>query len=156
MIKIKTEKSADLIRQHSLLCKILALKADDRGTDPEALVREIYRAAADMKDRLTEEHLLLLEQWGNVYTKISAQTLRHIKEETRIDMIEMTISEHIFHQGMKKGIAEGKVEGEAKGNIEGQIRMLDMLYQLGLLTEDQFHTMERPLRQKLNEFTTSA
>jgi len=47
VIKVKAEKSGDLITKHSLLCKLLALKADDRESDPEELTREIYRAASD-------------------------------------------------------------------------------------------------------------
>lgn len=61
VIKINAEKSQDLMRQHSLLCKMLALKADDRDADPEELVREIYRAAAEMKEKLIEDRVLLLE-----------------------------------------------------------------------------------------------
>ena len=147
VIKIKAEKSADLIRQHSLLCKMLALKADDRGTDREALVREIYTAAAEMKDRLTEDHLLLLDQWVNFYANVSKQTVQKIKEEHRMNMIATTISEHIFNQGM--------IEGEAKGKVEGQLSLLETLHQIGLLTDEQFHNMARPLRQKLAEFAGS-
>jgi len=59
VIKVKQEKSGDLIRKHSLLCKLLALKADDDGTDPESLLHEIYRAVAAMKDELSNDRLLL-------------------------------------------------------------------------------------------------
>jgi len=46
VIKVKNEKSGDLIKKHSLLCRLLALKADDEGSDPEKLIYEIYQAAA--------------------------------------------------------------------------------------------------------------
>ena len=145
VIKINAEKSANLIRQHSLLCKMLALKADDIGTDPEELVREIYRTAAAMKDRLTEEHLLLLDRWVEMYKKISAPTLDAIKKETRMEMIATTIREHIFQEGWLQGEAKGKAEGEAIG----QIKLLETLHQVGLLTDAQFENMAAPLRRKL-------
>ncbi len=69
VIKVKKEKSGDLIGKHSLLCKLLALKADDRGSDPEELIREIYRAASEMREILTNDQLLLLEQWADAYKK---------------------------------------------------------------------------------------
>ncbi len=69
VIKVKEEKSGNLIRKHSLMCKLLALKADDRKTDPEKLVRKIYRAAAAMKNELTREQLLLIDQWVGFYKK---------------------------------------------------------------------------------------
>lgn len=156
VIKIKAEKSEDLIRQHSLLCKMLALKADDRGSDPEMLVYEIYRAAANMQDTLTNDHLLLLEQWVEAYRKISPQQVKIIKKESKMEFVATTISEHIFHEGVLKGKAEGKAEGEAKGQTKGQIELLEMLYQNGVLSEEQFQSMVRPLRQKLSELAKSA
>jgi hypothetical protein len=75
VIKVKDEKSGDLIKKHSLLCKLLALKANDEGTDPEKLIYEIYQAAAKMKAQLTAEQLLLVNQWVDFYKKIPAQTL---------------------------------------------------------------------------------
>lgn len=156
VIKIKDEKSADLIRQHSLLCKMLALKADDRGVEQETLVREIYRAAAALRNQLTDDRLLLLEQWVNFYSRLHRQTVRAIKEETRMDMIATTISEHIFNQGLAKGEAEGEARGEVRGKIEGQLSMLETLRQFGQVTDEQFERMAGPLRQKLQELTTTA
>jgi len=119
VVKVKAEKSSDLIRKHSLMCRLLALKADDRGTDPEELVCEIYRAAAGMKDRLTNGQLLLLDQWVAFYKKISDRTLDRIKKEADMEFVETTISEHIFNQGILRGKAEGKAEGrkEAAANL---------------------------------------
>jgi len=111
VIKVKAEKSIDLIQKHSLLCKLLALKADDRGADHEELVYEIYRAASEMKDGLTNEQMLLLDQWVSFYKKIPDKTLDRIKKEVNMEFIETTITEHIFNQGMLRGKAEGKAEG---------------------------------------------
>jgi flagellar biosynthesis/type III secretory pathway protein FliH len=153
VIKIKTEKSRDLIRQHSLLCKMLALKADDRGIEQEELIREIYQAAAEMKDVLSEEHLLLLEQWVNAYKKVSEPMLKQIKKEIGMEFIATTISEHIFHEGLLKGKAEGEAKGKAQGEIEGQIKMLDIFHQLGLVLDEQYQLMIQPLQQQLAELT---
>ncbi|MDM8563389.1 hypothetical protein QUF54_08560, partial [Candidatus Marithioploca araucensis] len=38
VIKVKAEKSGDLIKKHSLMCKLLTLKADDRKSNPDELV----------------------------------------------------------------------------------------------------------------------
>jgi hypothetical protein len=81
VIKVKAEKSRDLIGKHSLMCKLLALKADDSGTDPEELIREIYKAVAGMRERLTNEQLLLVEQWVDAYKKVPDQTTDRIKKE---------------------------------------------------------------------------
>lgn len=142
---------------------MLALKADVRGSEQEELVREIYRAAAEMKDVLSEDHLLLLEQWVNAYKKVSEPILKQIKEEIGMEFIATTISEHIFHEGLlqgkaegiAEGIAQGETRGEAKGLLEGQIKMLDMFHQVGLVSDEQYQLMLQPLRQQLAELTDS-
>jgi ABC-type branched-subunit amino acid transport system ATPase component len=55
--------------------KILALKANDKGTDPEALVRDIYKAVSQMKDQLPRDILLLIEQFVSFYINISIHIL---------------------------------------------------------------------------------
>ena len=136
IIKVKAEKSGDLIRKHSLMCKLLTLKADDRKTDPDELVYEIYRAAAGMKDKLTNEQLLLIDQWVSFYKKVSEQSLLKIKKEISMSFIETTITEHVYNQGWIKGAAEGKIEGkiegEAKGEVEGKKEMAINLLKMGI------------------------
>ena len=51
------------------MCKLLALKADDRDTDHETLVYEIYSAAESMADLINNDKKLLIEQWVNAYSK---------------------------------------------------------------------------------------
>jgi predicted transposase/invertase (TIGR01784 family) len=126
VIKVKAEKSSFLIKKHSLMCKLLALKADDRQTDPEELVYEIYRAAAQMKEQLTNEQLLLIEQWVNFYKKVSEKRLDKIKKEIKMDFVETTITEHVYNQGWIKGEAEGKIEGETEGRKKTAINLLKM------------------------------
>jgi len=135
VIKVKAEKSGNLIKKHSLLCKLLTLKADDREIEPDELVCEIYRAAASMKDELTNEQLLLIEQWISFYKKVSEQRLDEIKKEINMDFVETTISEHIYNQGklegekntainlLKMGIDVGIIQ-KATGFSEEEIKQL--------------------------------
>jgi len=58
-----------------------------------------------------------------------------------MELVETTISEHIFNQG--------KAEGKAEGIIEGQIAVLESLYRQGILSEEQMKYMAAPLREKL-------
>ncbi len=122
-----------------MLCKLLALKANDKGTDPEKLVYEIYHAASEMRDILTNEQLLLIGQWVSAYKKVTDRTPDRIKKEVKMDYTETTITEHIFNQG--------KIEGE----IKGQIKTLENLYSQGILLKEMFEEMVTPLRRKLND-----
>jgi len=135
VIKVKAEKSGDLIRKHSLMCKLLALKADDRKTDPAELVGEIYRAAALMKNKLTNEQLLLIDQWVSFYKKVSDQRLSKIKKEIKMDFVETTITEHVYNQGWIKGEAEGKAEGEADGRKKMAVNLLKMGVDMEIITQ---------------------
>jgi len=150
VIKVKAEKSADLIRKQSLLCKLLALKADDRDVEPEELIIAIYRAAYAMKEKLNNDQLLLVDRWVSQYKKIPAGRIDKIRKEIKMDFIETTISEHVFNQGLVKG----KAEGEAEGEVKGQIKLLETLYQEGLLTAKQLKAKIEPLRQMMKQLTT--
>jgi len=66
-----------------------------------------------------------------------------------MELVETTISEHIFNQGILHGKAEGIIEGELKG----QIAILESLCHQGVLSEEQMKYMTAPLRQKLKELT---
>jgi predicted transposase/invertase (TIGR01784 family) len=123
VIKVKAEKSGDLIRKHSLMCKLLALKADDKKTDPSELVFEIYRAANELKEKLTNEQLLLIEQWVRFYKKVSDQRLFQIKKESKMDFVETTITEHVYNQG------------EAEGRKKMVINLLKMGVDMDIITQ---------------------
>jgi len=155
VIKIKDELSNDLIKKQSLLCKLLALKANDKGTDPEVLIRDIYQAVSKLKDQLTNDQLLLIEQFVSYYKKISNQTFEKIKEEANMSMIATTITEHYKNEGIIKGKIEGKIEGInegiIKGKVEGEISLLEKLFQQAVLTKEQFEQMIAPLRKKYDE-----
>ena len=148
VIKIKSEKSGGLIEKHSLLCKLLALKADDRGTDPEELVYKIYQAVSEQKDRLNEDQLLLAEQWVGAYKKISDERLDVIRKEVKMEFIATTITEHIRHQT--------EIQATIKGKIEGKIELLENLYIQGILPKERFEEMVEPLRKKLSEILSDA
>jgi len=139
VIKVKAERSGDLIRKHSLLCKLLALKADDRGTDPEELVHEIYSAVSELRDSLTDDRLLLIDQWVGAYKKVSDQKLDEIRKEVNMEFVATTITEHIRH------------ESELRGKIKGKIETLENLCLYGILPKKQFEKMVAPLRRELSE-----
>jgi predicted transposase/invertase (TIGR01784 family) len=54
------------------------------------------------------------------YRKIPEQSLENIKKEVNMEFVETTISEHIFNQGMIKGISEGESRGESRGEARGK------------------------------------
>ncbi len=151
VIKVKAEKSGELIQKHSLLCKLLALKANDEGTDPEQLIYEIYQAAAALKEQLTADQLLLIEQWVNFYKKVPEPVLKKIKQEVNMELVETTISEHIYNRGKAEGKTEGKAEGKAEGLLEGQLAVLENLHRQRILSKAQRNAMMAPLQQQLKQ-----
>jgi len=96
-----------------------------------------------MKDELSNDRLLLVNQRTDFYKKVPDETIDKIRKEIGMEFIETTISEHIFNQG--------GYEGEIKGKIEGQILLLEKLHQDGVLSKKKMEKMLIPLRQKLNE-----
>jgi len=48
----------NLKEKEPLLCKLLALKANDIDIAPEDLVRQIYQAVSEMKESLSRDKLL--------------------------------------------------------------------------------------------------
>jgi flagellar biosynthesis/type III secretory pathway protein FliH len=163
VIKVKSEKSAELTQKHSLMCKLLALKADDREMDRETLVTEIYHAVERMGDVLDNDKKLLIEQWVNAYNDLPPESLEKIKKEVKMSFVATTISEHIRNQGrieginegmtegLNKGKLEGKIEGKVEGKVEGQIQILENLYLVGIHNQDQNDRMVQPLRKQLQE-----
>ena len=145
VIKIKEEKSSDLICKKSLMCKLLALKANDKDTNPKELVYEILKTVSDMQNQLTDDIKLLVLQWVDLYKKVSVKTLDTIKKEVNMDHIATTITEHYKLQGMAEGkaagLAEGEARGEARGEVRGKTELLQSLYKEGMLTEKQYQKM---------------
>ena len=141
VIKVNSERSADLIQKHSLMCKLLALKADDRDTDRGQLVADIYRTAAQIVDVLDNDRKLLIDQWVNAYHNLRPESLEQIKKEVNMSFTATTISEHIRN--------EGKIEGIIEGEVKGQIKILEDLYLTKILTLEQFEMMVNPLRKRL-------
>lgn len=144
VIKVKSEKSSELVQKHSLMCKLLSLKADDKGTDREYLVREIYKATARVEDQLDNDKKLLIEQWVNAYKQLPEKTVENIKREVKMSFTATTISEHIRNEGK----IEGKVEGKVEGKIEGKIELLNSLFQKGMLTKEQFKEMLEAIKMQ--------
>ena len=67
IIKVNRERSADLLAEKNLFCCLLALKADDSGISREKIIREIFLAREAMRDRLTNDHKVLIEQFIIAY-----------------------------------------------------------------------------------------
>ncbi len=139
VIKVKDEKSVDLLKKRSLMCKLLALNADDRGMDVEKAIYEIYRAMRETE--LTNDQKLLIEQWLQAYKKVPDEIHERIKKEVKMTFVATTISEHIHN--------EGKMEGIVEGELKGELNAFEKLYDLGILTKKQFEAMAAPLREKL-------
>ena len=164
VIKVNAETSQDLMQKHSLLCRLLALKANDKNTEPEQLIRAVYEAVTVFKPDLTHDQLLLINQWLDFYKKVPRQTFQQIKKEFNVAMIETTISEHIFNQGLAQGKAEGKLEGKQEGRMEGkqegrmegkqegleqQIALLKTLHEEGVLSKSRLKKLLLPLETQL-------
>ena len=155
IIKVKSEKSADLTQKHSLMCKLLALKADDRETDRKMLVTGIYHTVEQMGDALDNDKKLLIEQWVNAYNNLPPESLEKIKKEVKMSFVATTISEHIRNEGRTEGRTEGMkkgiTKGMVKGKLEGQIETLENLYLSGILNREQYESMIQPVRKRLQE-----
>ena len=158
IIKVKAEKSADLMQKHSLLCKLLALKADDTGVDRESLVREIYQTVSRMENELTNEQKLLVDQWVQAYRKLPDKIVEKIKKEVNMSFVATTIKEHYINigeaRGELRGEARGEVRGEARGVIKGKIENLEELHRFGIITSAQLAEMAAPLQRQLEELQT--
>jgi len=59
---------------------------------------EIYKAAVALKNELTNEQLLFIDQWVSFYKKVSDQRLDSMKKENKMSFVETTITEHVFNQ----------------------------------------------------------
>jgi len=64
------------LQSPSLLCKLLALKADDEGVSREYLVKKIYKTVSQMKNQLTNDQLLLVEQFVDYIKKFHSRNFK--------------------------------------------------------------------------------
>ncbi len=87
-----------------------------------------------MRNELTNEQLLLLNQWVGFYKKIPDEKLDRIKKEADMDAVETTITEHIFNQGVIKGESIGEARGEAKVRKETAINLMKMGMDINFIT----------------------
>jgi len=153
IIRIKDEKSKDLISKSSLMCKLLALKADDRGTDRKELIGSILKTIAANEFDMDDHIKLLVLQWIDFYSNVSPEALKNIKKEVEMISTAATITEHYVNQGIakgeKRGIAKGEKKGIVKGKIQGKIESLTSLYSQGILSEIKYNEMVNPLQREL-------
>jgi len=102
---------------------LLTLKANDKDTDPEELVREIYQTVSQMKDQLPRDILLLIEQFVSFYKQISQETFERIKKEVNMTDYPETISEYYILEGKRIG----EQQGEKRGKMEATLSIIDNL-----------------------------
>ncbi len=167
MIKLNGEESADLIAEGNLFCCLLALKANNKGVDRGEIIRQIFRAAARMGDRLTLEHKLLIQQYIKAYADLPDELIETIQKETTMPAIASTITEHFINigeergekRGLKRGLKRGEKRGEKRGldrgekrgQVVGAINTLDNLLKDGLISEDVYRSKLKPLQQSMAE-----
>lgn len=72
-----------------------------------------------------------------------------------MNVIETTITEHIYNQAIAELKAEGEAKAEARGMIRGQLRTLNDLYDPDILSQEQYRKMAVPLRKKLRALAKS-
>ena len=161
IIKLKDYESASLMRQRSLLLKLLALKANDAGCCRETLVREIYQAAAENANNLTNEQKILIERFVSYYAALPEEAVDQIKKEVEMTFVATTLTEHLLHEGEKRGRKQGeergrkqgeergRKQGEERGTIKGAMNNLQELHDLGIVPNDLYQTRMASLKQQL-------
>ena len=114
-----------------------------------------------MKNDLTNDQLLLIEQFVDFYKKIPSKQFQKIKKEVNMEFVATTISEHIIienektmktkwlKEGEKKGVKKGEKRGEKRGETKGEINTLKKLYRQKILTKEQYERRVKPLRKQL-------
>lgn len=136
-----------------MFCKLLALKANDKDVDREDIVRNIYETVSSLKDEITDDQHLLIEQFVDFYKNIPRTSFEAIKKEVEMTTVASTITEHFQllakYEGELLGIKKGKREGKREGEINGEINMLDKLYQNKMINKMQYDSLIRPLKKKL-------
>jgi hypothetical protein len=145
IIKVNKEKSKDLIQKKSLLCKLLALKADDTDISPEDIIRDIYQTVYEMKDSLTDDQLLLVEQFVDYYRKIPQQTFSKIKKEVNMSFAATTITEHYINIGEERG--------EKRGLLKGKLQTIQELYEKNIIQKDIFLEMSTSIKEQIKRLT---
>lgn len=133
VIKLRSLRAETLTKQHHLLAKLLALKAEIGDQQRAALVLAVYKARTMMKQGLPDDIDLLIEQFIRAYSGLSRKQLQAIKEEAQMIMIAPTITEH--YQEMFK--------------LEGKIDNLTQLLEMGKLTEEEYQALVKPVQEHL-------
>ena len=145
------------MRQRSLLLKLLALKANDAGCCRETLVREIYQAAAENANNLTNEQKILIERFVLYYAALPEEAVDQIKKEVEMTFVATTLTEHLLHEGEKRGRKQGekygeergRKQGEERGTIKGAMNTLQEFHDLGIIPTDIYQARMASLKQQL-------
>ncbi len=105
-------------------------------------MREIYAATEELREQLTHDQQLLIEQWVSFYKKVSPERVEEIKKEVKMNFIGTTITEHLQY------------EAKEKGKLEGKIESLEILFDEGIISRKEFDKRVKPLQKKLKKFLT--
>ena len=154
VIKLNNEKSSDLIKKHSVLCKLLALKADDRSIDREELVREILQFVASKQEMFDDEKLLMLHQFLDCYGQIPEDRYETIKREAEMTFVATHITEYYEHLGEQRGEKIGEQRGEKREEILARKSMYQSLkedYLVGDLPEATWNKKRILLEKEIEE-----
>ena len=165
IIKLKEHRSAEFIKQRSLLLKLLALKANDDGCRREELIRDIYRAVREQDKALTDEQKILVERFVEYYAALPRKDVNAIKKEVGMTFIASTLTEQLHHEGEERGIKIGQKTGkeigkeigikigqktgEKIGRIKGAIINLKDLFEQGLIPVDIYESRLAKLNQEM-------
>lgn len=133
VIKLKALRAETLIKQRTLLGKLLALKANDENMDRSLLIEEIYLAKQAMKAELPQDIDFLIDQFVRSYGNLEPMRVQRIKEEAEMILIAPTITEH--YQQMFE--------------LQGKIKNMTELFEEGDLSEARYQELVNPLKHHL-------
>ena len=97
---------------------ILAILADFKGREPEAVIRLILRQLKQITDNKAA-----LSKYFKQLTMLSRLRKLELKTEENIDKMPITIdieSDGLYLRGKIEGIIEGELKGKAEGKAEGE------------------------------------
>lgn len=142
IIRLQDFNSEELAFGDLLLGKLFALKADDRDSHREQLVREIYHALQS-SPALDESQKLAAERFVATYAKLTSHQIDAIKQEVDMKFMGNTITEYYTILGEERG--------EKRGKLQGKLESYEQLLADGLIDNAYFEKVTAPLLRALAE-----
>ncbi len=149
IIRLKDCKSEDLIRRHSLLAKLFALKADGGTDNPKELVSDIYGFLRDHNEHLTKTQKAAAERFVAAYANLEPEHIEAIKREVDMKWMGNTIDEYYTIIGEERGEKRGEKRGLSIGLIQGELNTLDRMLKEGKIDHAYYAKACAPLHKKL-------